>query len=225
MRGPKTAAGFTLLELLVAMTVLGVLTGLLATGLSFGARIWEREQTQLEQWAELQMVHDVIRRTVGEAWPLSVPTETGTPRAAFVGSSTSMAFLGPPPAQSLAGGIYHYGLLSRSGPEGVRLVLTWGLRNPDRTQPTGRRGRTTLIRREHSGDDKEVILVDRVVNAEFSYFGVGDNDERPRWWSSWENAAKLPLLVRMHIEFPPGDRRKWPDLVVAPAITAAPDQG
>ncbi|MGZ9034625.1 MAG: PulJ/GspJ family protein, partial [Rhodospirillales bacterium] len=63
MRGPKTAAGFTLLELLVAMTVLGVLTGLLATGLSFGARIWEREQTQLEQWAELQMVHDVIRRT------------------------------------------------------------------------------------------------------------------------------------------------------------------
>src|SRR5687767_13926988 len=109
MRGPKTAAGFTLLELLVAMTVLGVLTGLLATGLSFGARIWEREQTQLEQWAELQMVHDVIRRTVGEAWPLSVPTETGTsPPAAFVGSSTSLAFLGPPPAQSLAGGIYHY---------------------------------------------------------------------------------------------------------------------
>ena len=84
------AAGFTLLELLVAMTVLAVLTGLLATTVSFGARIWEREQTQLEQWAELQMVQDVIRRTLGEAWPLSMPTGTETQNAEFVGGRTSI---------------------------------------------------------------------------------------------------------------------------------------
>jgi general secretion pathway protein J len=220
------AAGFTLLELLVAMTVLAVLTGLLATSVSFGARIWEREQRQLEQWAELQMVQDVIRRTLGEAWPLSVPTGTDTQNAGFVGSSTSIDFLGPPPAQSLVGGIYQYGLLSRAGPEGVSLVLTWGLRSPDGTQRTVRRDRIGPKRRGDNVEVKEIILVDRLINAEFSYFGSSDGDDQaePRWRDRWQE-AKLPLLVRMHVQFPAGDRRRWPDFLVAPAITGSPNEG
>jgi general secretion pathway protein J len=220
------AAGFTLLELLVAMTVLAVLTGLLATSVSFGARIWEREQAELEQWAELQMVQDVIRRTLGEAWPLGVPTGTGTQNAGFVGTSGSIHFFGPPPAQSLVGGIYQYGLLSRAGPEGVSLVLTWGLRNPDGTQRTARRGRIGLNRRSDNVDVKEIILVARLTSAEFSYFGNSDDEDQAdaRWRDRWE-AAKLPLLVRVHVQFPTGDRRRWPDFLVAPAITGSPNEG
>lgn len=222
---PRGIAGFTLLELLVAMTVLGVLTGLLATGLSFGARTWEREQNKLDEWAELQAVQDVIRRTLGEAWPLSTPTATSTQGAGFIGNSTSIDFFGPPPAQSLAGGVYRYGLLSRAGPEGVSLVLTWRLRSPDGSQRTAKRGQAVLRKRQDSGEDKETILVDRLANVEFSYFGGAGDDSKPRWHNRWQDAAKLPLLVRMHVEFPAGDRRKWPDLVVAPAITGSPNEG
>lgn len=225
MKAPGTATGFTLLELLVAMTVLGVLTGLLATGLSFGARIWEREQTQLEQWAEMQAVQDVLRRMVGEAWPLNVPTVADKQGVAFVGSSNSIEFLGPPPAQSQAGGIYQYGLLSRIGPNGASLVLTWRLHGPDGTQRQGRRGSAGRIRRQESGDYKEVVLVDGVANVEFSYFGGGGDDIKPRWNNRWEDAAQLPLLVRMHVQFPAGDRRRWPDLVVALAITGSLGEG
>lgn len=225
MKAPEAAAGFTLLELLVAMTVLGVLTGLLATGLSFGTRIWEREQTQLEQWAEMQLVEDVLRRTVGEAWPLNVPTVADTEGVAFVGTSNSINFLGPPPAQSQAGGIYQYGLLSRTGSEGASLVLTWRLHSPDGTQRQGRRGLVARIRRQASGEHKEVVLIDGVTNVEFSYFGGGGDDIEPRWSNRWEDAAKLPMLVRMHVRFPAGDRRRWPDLVIAPAITASMGEG
>jgi general secretion pathway protein J len=220
------AAGFTLLELLVAMTVLAVLTGLLATSVSFGARIWEREQTQLEQWAELQMVQDVIRRTLGEAWPLSMPTGTETQNAEFVGGRTSINFFGPPPAQSLVGGVYQYSLFSRAGPQGVSLVLTWWLRGPEGTQRAVRRERIRLKRRDDTIDVKEVILVDQLIGVEFSYFGSSDGDDQaePRWLDRWQG-AKLPLLVRMHIQFPAGDRRRWPDFLVAPAITGAPNEG
>lgn len=225
MKARETAAGFTLLELLVAMTVLGVLTGLLATGLSFGARIWEREQTQLEQWAEMQTVQDVLRRMVGEAWPLNVPTVADKQGVAFVGSSNSIEFLGPPPAQSQAGGIYQYGLFSRTGPYGASLVLTWRLHSPDGMQRQGgRRGLAARIRRQESGDH-EVVLVDGVANMEFSYFGGGGDDIKPRWSNRWEDAAQLPLLVRMRVQFPAGDRRRWPDLVVAPAITGSLGEG
>ncbi len=224
-RSRSNAAGFTLLELLVAMTVLGVLTGLLATGLSFGTRVWEREQKQLEQWAELQTVQDVIRRTLGQAWPLTVATASGTPDAGFVGDSTSIGFFGPPPAQSLAGGVYRYGLLRRPGPEGVSLVLTWRLHSPDGAQRKGKRGKAAFMRRDDSADDKEVVLADRLVNAAFSYFGTDEEGGRPGWRDRWQNPAKLPLLVRMHVEFPTGDRRSWPDLVVAPVITGSPSEG
>jgi general secretion pathway protein J len=220
------AAGFTLLELLVAMTVLAVLTGLLATGVSFGARIWEREQRQLEQWAELQMVQDVVRRTLGEAWPLSVPTDTDTQNPGFIGSRTSIDFLGPPPAQSLVGGVYQYSLFSRAGPEGVSLVLTWGLRDPKGTQRAVKRARIRSKRRDDNVEVKEVILLDQLMGAEFSYFGTSDGDDQaePRWFDRWQG-AKLPLLVRMHVQFPAGDRRRWPDFLVAPAITGSPNEG
>ena len=228
-RSPRRPDGFTLLELLVAMTVLGVLTGLLATGLSFGTRIWEREQKQLEQWAELQMVQDVIRRTLGEAWPLNAPTSAGTEAAAegiaFVGTDTSVEFVGPPPAQSLAGGVYQYGLLSRAGPGGVSLVLTWRLRDPEATQQKGKRRDGARARQNETAEGKEVVLVDRLANAEFSYFGAGDEDVKPRWRDRWRDASKLPLLVRVQVTFPPGDRRRWPELLVAPAITGTIGEG
>ena len=251
----RRAAGFTLLELLVAMTVLGVLTALLATGLSFGTRIWEREQNQLERWAELQMVQDLVRRTLGDAWPLKSPTSAGTEAGsesiAFVGTDSSVEFVGPPPAQSLVGGVYQYGLLSRSGPGGVTLVLTWRLRDPEATQQKGkgrgvrarrnestararrnestartrRNESTARTRRNETTDGKEVLLLDHLANAEFSYFGASDDGAKPRWHDRWRDASKLPLLVRVHVTFPPGDRRIWPELVIAPAITGTIGEG
>jgi general secretion pathway protein J len=226
---PARTAGFTLLELLVAMTVLGVLTGLLATGLSFGTRIWEREQHQVEQATDLQMVQDVIRRTLGEAWPLNAPTaagaEAGTEGIAFVGTDKSIEFLGPPPAQSLVGGVYQYVLLGRDDPGGVSLVLTWRLRSPDGAQRNGKRRNGAHVRHSETAEGQEVVLVDRLVDAEFSYFGAGEDDVKPRWRDRWKDTSKLPLLVRLQLTFPPGDRRRWPELVVAPAITGTIGEG
>ena len=182
---PRRAAGFTLIELLVAMTVLGVLTGLLATGLSFGTRIWEREHKQLEEWAELQMVQDVIRRTLGEAWPLDAPTsagtEDGTGGIAFVGTETSVEFVGPPPAQSLVGGVYQYGLLSRSGPGGVSLVLTWRLRDPEATQQKGKSSGGARARRSETAA--------RARRSETAARAPGDGGARQRGRKSSSSIA------------------------------------
>lgn len=225
MSRPRDEAGFTLLELLVAMTVLGVLTGLLASGLSFGTRIWERERNQLDATSELQLVQDVLRRMLTQALPLSTPSETArTEESPFVGSSNAIEFLGPPPAQSLAGGVYAYRLLTRADPEGMRLVLEWRLRPPQGTKVRTKVTNATLGERERLLGEHEVILLDAVSNAEFSFFGASEDNSTTTWRNDWHDATKLPQLVRLKINFRPGDRRIWPDLLVAPRITLESNQ-
>ena len=58
----------------------------------------------------------------------------------------------------------------------------------------------------------ETELLRGVQGVEASYWPHGTT---PRWLPSWNQAA-LPALVRLRIVFPPGDRRRWPDMVVAP---------
>jgi general secretion pathway protein J len=218
--GRRHDAGFTLLELLVAMTVLGVLTGLLASGLSFGTRVWERERNQLDATSELQLVQDVLRRILTQALPLSAPPEASRPEESpFTGSSNSIEFLGPPPAQSLAGGVYTYRLSTRVDAERTRLVLEWRLRPPQGSKVRAQVTNAALGERERLLGEHEVILLDTLSNAEFAFFGASEDGSTATWRDDWHDATKLPQLVRLKISFRPGDRRTWPDLLVAPRIT------
>ena len=222
IRRGRCEDGFTLLELLIAMTVLGVLTSLLASGIGFGARVWERERAALERTADLQIAQDLIRRTLGQAWPLIASGGGNASGTAFEGSDDALHFVGPAPTQGLAGGIYSYGLETRTERHGLRLVLTWRLRPPEQ-EP--RRQRTSNVAPEgqaklQAGD--EVVLVDRLAGVRFSFFGPDEQGAPARWRDRWEAGGRLPALVRLELTFPRGDPRVWPELTVAPMVTAAP---
>lgn len=221
MRGRRRQAGFTLLELLVAMTVLGVLTGLLASGLGFGARVWERERGQLDMSAEMQLVQDVLRRMLAQAMPLSAPPEDGgTQEASFVGRENAIEFLGPPPAQSLAGGIYAYRLATEPATGGERLILEWRIKPP---QPS--RARLRVTNAEPAEQEKlqarhEIVLLDHLGGAKFAFYGPPEDGGKPTWRNDWQNATTLPQLVRVHVDFHQNDSRRWPELLVEPRIAA-----
>lgn len=224
MRGERPQAGFTLLELLVAMTVLGVLTGLLASGLGFGARVWERERGQLDTSAEMQLVQDVLRRLLAQAMPLSAPpgdgSNGGNQEPSFVGRRNAIEFLGPPPAQSLTGGIYTYRLASEPSTGGTRLVLEWRIRPP---QPSRTRPRVTNA--EPAEQDKlqaphEVVLLDHLGDAEFSFYGPTEDGGKAAWRNDWQNSTTPPQLVRVHVAFHQNDGRRWPELLVEPRIAS-----
>jgi general secretion pathway protein J len=211
--------GFTLLEVLIAMTVLGILTGLLASGLGFGTRVWERERRQLDQWSDLETVQELLRRMLTQAIPLGgmFAAAAGQP-GTFIGTENAMEFLGPAPAQSLAGGIYKYNLASRADPGGLRLVLTWKRRTPDGTRVKTRVTNAPPEEAEKLQTGAEVILADKLAEAKFSYFGTTEDGSAPGWRNRWQDPSKAPLLVRVQITFPPGDPRLWPELTVAPRI-------
>ena len=63
-------AGFTLLEVLVALALLGFILVALAGGVRFGVRAWQAEERRGAGAAELEAVHGLLRRMVATAQPL-----------------------------------------------------------------------------------------------------------------------------------------------------------
>lgn len=69
---------------------------------------------------------------------------------------------------------------------------------------------------------KQAVLIEGIADVRISYFGQSQSaEEPPRWHDRWEAMPLPPALVSVRIAFPPGDRRFWPDLVVAPMAVPA----
>jgi general secretion pathway protein J len=69
MTGPgrRRAAGFTLLELLVAMALMALVALILAGGLQFATRAWHRAQAASDEMARVAGVHDALTTLFGRA--------------------------------------------------------------------------------------------------------------------------------------------------------------
>ena len=60
-------------------------------------------------------------------------------------------------------------------------------------------------------------LLAKAQSIDFAYLGPAG------WQGGWSNQADLPRLVRLRVSFPQGDTRVWPELFIAPRISAEAD--
>jgi general secretion pathway protein J len=213
---PRGEAGFTLLELLAALTILGVLMAMMFGGLRFGARVWETGDRSLRGLAELQTASGFIRRQIAQA----VPADTGwgeqeAARAAFRGTEHAFRLVGPAPSQFLPGGLYEMVFGISDAAAGPRDFSLWW-------RPLARGDEAAAVGIEADWRTRQAVLIEGVAEVRISYFGRGEEmDEEPRWHERWDTTALPPALVSVRVAFPAGDRRFWPDLVVAPMASPA----
>ncbi|MGH7083059.1 MAG: prepilin-type N-terminal cleavage/methylation domain-containing protein [Acetobacteraceae bacterium] len=186
-------SGFTLLETLVALVVLGLLIGGLTGVVHFALRARGTEARLAAQGEGLDAVDRTLRGLLTQMDPggfAAPPT--------LEGEAHEMHFLTELPAGAAVEGI-RSAVVILAVDRKNRLVLAWRLAPHAvalRPPPQGR-----------------VILLHDVAEIAISY-------ERPwteggGWVSEWRTAA-LPALVRIRIVFNRGDRRLWPDIVAAP---------
>ncbi len=188
MRPPRNA-GFTLLEVLVALTILGFLMLGLTQGVRFGLLAWDRQTRIIASRGELDAIDRVLRRLIEHMDP---GTQRDPPRV--VGTARGLEFatdLGPA-AGALGAREADAALLV----EGGRLLLRWrprlhGLPFGPAPPPTD----TELLR--------------GVEALEIAYW-------TPAGWRTEWRERSLPPLVRLRLRFGGGVARRWPDIVVAP---------
>jgi len=198
-------AGFTLLELLVALALLGLVTAILASDFHFGLRAWEAGTGSLDDSERVQTAQDYLRRQLGQIYPLFVRTTAADGYVAFAGDGETMAFLAPLPRQMDTGGIRPFRL---SAPAGRALSVGWS----DRLFDIGDFPVASL--------DRETVLLPRTAAVRFAYFGADDERTPPAWRNDWLHRRTLPRLIRIDVKFADGDRATWPPLVIATAVNA-----
>ena len=186
--------GFTLLEVLIAITLLGLMLTLLFGGMRLGTRAWESNSARIDEMAQIEISHRIVRRMLSQAYPLADPDDLSI---VFKGTPYGVTFAGLMPVRR-GGGYQRFTLAV----EEARLVLRW------RPMAEGADG----------GQENESVLIEGIAAASFSYFGTSESGEIDRWRDDWYDLSRLPALVRLDIEFPKGAGRFWPALVVAPRI-------
>jgi general secretion pathway protein J len=200
----RSSAGFTLVELLVAMALLGLLTALLFAGLRMTAQTAARGTTVLDRTDDLAFAVTFVRSTLADAQPMpeGQPDDHGS-ALAFDGRSDRVMLIGELPPHAARDGLYRLEILFDRPRR--RLTAQW----------------TSLATTDKSAVTSALpmsVLLDRVARVAFGYFGARDNDAVAAWHRAWEGQAELPQLVRVRIGFSDGSQA--PDLIAAVRTSA-----
>ncbi|CAN5495318.1 N/A [soil metagenome] len=205
VRAHRKAGGFTLMELLIAITLLGFILVLLFGGMRLGARIWDAGELRSENNTHLSLVQSFVRRELSQIHPYRWKKKP-TPEYAFVGESGKLNFVAP--------------VVAQLGPGGLHLVRLEVVKDKDS-------GQLVMIKQVPEADSadfsaldgaEKIVLAEKAESVSFSYFGADSKDAEPQWTDKWDNGKRMPFLIRMRVKFSNG--REWPDLVVSPMIGA-----
>ena len=201
--GAAAQRGFTLLELLVAISIFALLSVMMYGGLNFGARAWERAGAADTRQSDVLLVQDLLRRAFAEAQPVEVGGPRRRLRLAFEGSRDGVVFVGRMPAYLGPGGHYLIGLEVEGAGATRALTLRWEVFREERPDL------------EFTDAAEREVLLLGVEGLRLRYFGAEDEALSPQWRPEWRNVETLPRLIRAEVEFDRGDRRLWPELTVA----------
>jgi general secretion pathway protein J len=186
---PTKLGGFTLVEVLIALVLLGLIMTILFSGLRLASGSWDGAQRQVEQVVEAAMAVRFLRRQVGTALHVDWPgmDVAGENPLAFRGERDRLRFVGPLPAHVGDGGL-HWITLQLGGTErGAGLVLASRLFHPD------------TLGHPDDRDPEAHLILPGVQRVGFRYFGTRRDAMEPRWEEEW-NEPSLPLLVAIDLD-------------------------
>jgi general secretion pathway protein J len=166
---------------------------------------WTRGTARADQVDQTLHAQTLLRGLLEEAYPLFLPEVPVGGHVDFEGTPQSLDFLAPTPIARAAAGRSRYRLATERRGDAADLVLTSSVE---------------LAGPEPGAAPVGAVLLAGVGDVEFGYFGMTGADRVPAWHDAWRGQTAPPQLVRLRVRFANGDGRSWPELVVAPRITA-----
>ena len=168
--------GFTLLEILVVLSLLAVLLVLLSGALLGANRAVSKAQRYTVSLDEMRAAQQFLRTAISEALPLDVTEDDSQADGFFVGTSERLQFVATLPGV-LGGGIQRFTL--QRGAEDLQVAFS-------RLE-----AQATVSR------DEPQVLLTKLAALQFSYRGVSPLGQPTGWIDQWPWPRRLPAAVRI----------------------------
>lgn len=179
-RIPQRVGGFTLLELLISMTLLLLIVVILGGAFRLGFRSLDAGEKRIEAIERFRTSVGIITAQLQSAVPLTYD-EDGTKKSYFKGKAETLQF---------ASGYSIWG--ENKG----TVIVSYRLESGDD-------GRWALFAAERGigiEEIQEVKLFDKVKHFSFSYFGKDVAEEKGRWKTEWTDDTTTPEQVQITFE-------------------------
>ena len=207
MTTARTHQGFTLIELIIALALLGLMSAIMFGSLNLAGRSWDAGDAKAETTANMRLTERFLRAQLEGQHPQRMRKIQEFPML-FTGDRDALKYTASLPERVQGGGIWLYRLaVARTGDKS-QLVLERMI--PDLAA-------TTMP--EFNKPDRSV-LADDIKEIRFQYYGRDAGaliTVDPTWRDRWDDRQRLPLTLR--IDIVPGSGPAWPPIFVSPRKT------
>ena len=205
-RGLRQSAGFTLVEILVVLTLMSVVMLALGAAMRTIAQTEERVDQRLQRADEMRVATSFLNSTLGRISPRKspAPTAVGGSLALFSAAPASVMWVGVMPARYGAGGRYFFRLAMERQAKGADLVIRFAPWTGAGAFPDWA-----------SADSR--VLVRGVSRLDLQYA-----QQDGSWRGDWADPLLLPARIRISVQTPV---LEWPQIIVALRQLPAGDNG
>lgn len=201
MKKPVSQSGFTLLEMLVAFSLVSLLFLALFASFNTIGRSWDAAESRIHKTEDMRLISDFLRRQLSQAMVVRIRDEDNLSIYAFEGDAEHVRYAAPLQPLQHQGGVFLIELAVVPGTEGKALEMLYAPYRPELTW-------------DEAFEDVEPVLVfDGLQDGGFEYFGVKElnSDDDPEWVSEWEDIPLYPQMLKLRLA---DAERDWPELLI-----------
>jgi general secretion pathway protein J len=185
-------AGFTLVELLVALALVSLITVAMLGGIDIARRVWQTGPER-ETRAEIEAATDTLRTLLAQTVPAVAPGDDGMARLVFQGGPHDLVAVILSDGRSQVGGMALTRLAFAAQPAAGRTTSIGQIR----ISSTVFRAATAF--EPMPADVASSALFHGVVSFDLTYFGAVTPGKPPEWQNQWLGQDHLPELVTVRI--------------------------
>jgi general secretion pathway protein J len=207
MIGRRAQAGFTLLEMLLAVTLLAMLIAGAYGGIRTAAKAMHAGERAIDRADRLRTAQVFLRSQISHIVPLTYERDEAENAVhVFDGGAQFMRFVAPMPGYLSRGGPYVETLELTRGTNGLQLVFTDSMLNGyEASDPK---------------TDEPVVIIDGIRAGQFQYRTLDDQGQLTDWFSDWPDPSITPLMIRISLDMQSTAQLPWPELDVPLMLNA-----
>lgn len=192
----KPASGFTLIEVMVALTILGFIILMVSGTFRLGLSSWEKGDSIKEDYQKIRMISQLLSRQIKSAVPYKFKTEKAEgDYLAFDGKAHSLRFVSAlaMKAKRPEGFVYVVYQFRDEGEKKGRLVLY------------EQRALNRNFFEDDLKEDSALTLFEGVSRVRFEYYREANEEknQKEEWVEEWnaKDEKELPKALRMTVTY------------------------